>query len=470
MAAAGRLDDVSTNYLRALKSALTGSGSNQLVFLCNFEAEVQWARNYVGLPAPGLTASAAIVQRMEELGCLLAGSDDVLILKHPLDRDYQAYLTRLGLPPPTVAVPENVVPGRPTTEDVLHSELLLGRLSRLAGSGALLLPMATTGAEQELAARCGLPLAVPGPATFERVNSKIYGRRLCRDAGLRTVPGHCCESVAELAEILHGYSPALEAGGRVVVKEAYGVSGKGLVVIDQPGKAGQLLRMIQRRAARTADPRLHVVVEEWIEKRYDLNYQVTISRDGGLNLDFIKVALTENGVHKGHLMPAPLTQGQRGEIALAAAEVGKRLHADGFFGVVGVDAIAGTDDTIYPVLEINARLNMSTYQGSVLELCQPDGYMALAKYYSLRIGAPWEFSRVSQALGPLLEPGRSGYLIITSFGTVNAGRLYTMLIAPDQARLTAIDGAAQEILGKEPQRGTLRHHRRYQERPRRSPQ
>jgi hypothetical protein len=442
---------VSTNYLRALKNALTGSGSSQLVFLCNFEAEAQWALDYVGLPAPGITASAAIVQRMEELGCLLAGSDDVLILKHPLDRDYRAYLARLGLPPPEAAVPENVVPGRSTTEDVLHSPLLLGRLSRLASEGALLLPMATTGAEEELASRCGLPLAVPGAATFERVNSKIYGRRLCRDAGLRTVPGHCCESVTELAGILDRYSPALEAGGRVVVKEAYGVSGKGLIVLDQPAKAGRLLRMIQRRAARTADPRLHLVVEEWIDKRYDLNYQLTISRDGGISLDFIKVALTEDGVHKGHLMPAPLTASQRGELELAAAEVGKRLHADGFFGVVGIDAIAGADDTIYPVLEINARLNMSTYQGSVLELCQPDGYVALARHYSLRTGAPWEFSRVSQALGELLDPGRApgtGYLIITSFGTAAAGRLYAILIAPDQARLAVIDGAAHEILSR----------------------
>ncbi len=451
------MKNVSTRYLRALKNALTGSGSSQLIFLCNFEAEARWATNYVGLPAPGFSASTAIVQRMEELGCLLAGSDDVLILKYPLDREYQAYLTRLGLPLPAVAVPENVVPGRSTTEDVLNSPLLLDRLSRLARDGALLLPMGTTAAEQELAERCGLPLAVPGAAAFERVNSKIYGRLLCRDAGLRPVPGHCCESVTEFAEILHGYKPALEAGGRVVVKEAFGVSGKGLVVLDQPGKADQLLRMIQRRAARTGDPRLHLVVEEWIGKRYDLNYQVTISRDGGMNLDFIKVALTENGVHKGHLMPAPLTPRERGEIELAAVAVGKRLHADGFCGVVGVDAIAGADDTIYPVLEINARLNMSTYQGSVLELHQPDGCMALAKYYSLRISAPWPFGRISRALGQMLEPGRPPYLIITCFGTVNAnvaagpaagGRLYAILVAPDQARLTALDGAAQAILSR----------------------
>ncbi len=458
---ADRMVMVSTNYLRALKQALAGSGAGSggspLVFLCNFEAEVQWARNHAGLPGSGLGAPAPVVQRMGELGCLLAGSGDVLILKYPPDRDYLAYLAGLGLPLPVVAVPENVVPGRPATEDVLDSPLLLGRLSGLARDGALLLPMGTTTAEEELARACGLPLAVPGAAIFERVNSKIYGRRLCHDAGIRPVPGYCCESVADLAEILRGYRPALESGRRVVVKEAFGVSGKGLVVLDRPAKAGQLLRMIQRRAARTGDPRVHLVVEEWIEKRYDLNYQVTISRDGGMHLDFIKVALTENGVHKGHLMPAPLTQAERGDIELAGLAAGKRLYADGFYGVAGIDAIAGTDGAIYPLLEINARLNMSTYQGSVLELHQPEGHVALARHYPLRTSAPLPFGRVSQALGQFLEPGRPEHVIITCFGTASpgalagparGGRLYAILVAPDLARLAALDGAAQAILSE----------------------
>lgn len=447
----------STEYLRALRQALTGSGAgpdgSRLIFVCNFEAEVQWARNYTGLP--GLGGSAPVVQRMEELGFLLAGRADVLILKHPPDPAYVAYLAGLGFPLPQVAVPEHVVPGRPTTEDVLRSPRLLAKLSGLARDGALLLPMGTTTAEEELAAALGLPLAVPGAAVFERVNSKIYGRRLCHDAGIRPVPGHCCESTGELADILSGYRQALESGGRIVVKEAYGVSGKGLVLLDQPGKAGKLLRLIERRAARTGDSRLHLVVEEWIEKRFDLNYQVTISRDGNVHLDFIKVALTENGVHKGHLMPPPLTPGERADIEAAAAAAGKRLYADGYFGVAGIDAIAAADGTIYPILEINARLNMSTYQGSALELHQPDGYLALAKHYSLRSAGPVTFSRVREALGQLLVPAASGYLIVTCFGTANVtaadgvtpdGRVYTMLIAPDQARLAALDSAAQSIL------------------------
>ena len=187
---------------------------------------------------------------------------------------------------------------------MLDSPAALQRLSAAAGGGAHLLPMGTTAWEQRLAEASGLPLAVPDAATFARVNSKIYGRRLaaraaCVRAGrllrdrrrVRRDPGRLPAA---------GSAPA---GLRIVVKDAYGVSGKGLVVLDSPVKRRQSAAHGATARRATGDQRLHVVVEEWLPKQCDLNYQVTIARDGRINLDFVKQALTENGVHKGHVMP-----------------------------------------------------------------------------------------------------------------------------------------------------------------------
>jgi phosphoribosylaminoimidazole carboxylase (NCAIR synthetase) len=450
---------VDTTYLRSLKTALTGTPASRLVLICNFEAEAEWATGHVGMPAPALSSSTALVRRMEELGVLLAGADDVLVTKHPLDEDYRSYLSDLGLPVPTVLVPEHATPDRPTAADALDSPALQRRLTELAADGARLLPMGTSRLEQELARACGLPLAVPGAATFERVNSKIYGRRLTEAAGLHAVPGDCCETVDELEAVLRRRLSGPDAAERIIVKDAYGVSGKGLLILDDPGKADRLLRMARRRAERTGDSRLEVVVENWIPKRCDLNYQVTITSGGETSLDFVKQALTENGVHKGHLMPADLTARQHAQIEHAAHVVGRHLHADGFRGVAGVDAIVGSDETIYPVLEINARLNMSTYQGSVTELLQPPGHMALAKHYPLRMMRERTFGELRQALGGVLEPRADERFIVTCFGTVNAsshtqppfeGRLYALLVAPDRDRLTALDQAAQAALDQLP--------------------
>jgi hypothetical protein len=438
---------MTTDYLRGIKNALTGSPDTPLVLVCNFEAEAQWAKHYTGLPGVPFSASTRLVQRMEELGCLLGGPDDFLVLSEDLDLGFRTYLDDIGFEVPTVLVPENVDPNRSTTENVLDSPALLAQLAR---TGGVLLPMGTSALEQKLAEECGLPLAVPGADVFERVNSKIYSRRLTAAAGLREVPGHTCETVDEFLAVLD------EIGDEtVVVKDAYGVSGKGLVLVDNPAKASGLRKLVTRRAARSGDDRMHVVVERWLPKRFDLNYQFTVARDGLVTFDFVKQALTEDGVHKGHLVPADLTPGHHEELRHAAEVVGARLYADGFSGVAGVDAILGADDVLHPVLEINARLNMSTYQGGVTERCLPPGYSCLAKHYTLRLAARCSFDAVRDALGPLLAGRGADRVIITCAGTLNAnaadeapfeGRLYAVLIAPDRDRLAELDAATQTAL------------------------
>ncbi|MFC6076857.1 hypothetical protein ACFPZO_23395, partial [Microbispora camponoti] len=132
-----------------------------------------------------------------------------------------------------------------------------------------------------------------------------------------------------------------------------------------------------------------------------------------------------------------------------------RLAADGFFGVAGIDAIVAEDERVYPVLEINARLNMSTYQGGMTELFHQPGHVALARHYPVRTAAPIVFDDLRRVLGPLLSPAPGGRVVVTCFGTVNAGtgdgppyqgRLYTLLTAPDHDRLAALDEAARAAL------------------------
>ena len=441
---------MTSTYLLAIKRALTGGADTPLVFVCNFEAEDDWARGHVGLRGLTPARMSPVVRSMEELGVLLAGPNDYLGLSRPLDPGYRAYLERLGFALPTVIVPERAGGSGTTTETVLDSPDVLRRLAELGSAGALLMPMGTTDAEQKVADAAGLPLAVPDAATFERVNSKIYSRRAVERLGLRPVPGDCCETVAEFASVI------ARAGLPIVVKDAYGVSGRGLVVLDSPAKAARLLAMIERQARRSGDERLSVVVEAWLPKQDDLNYQVTIGRDGAVTLDFVKRAITANGVHQGHADPADLTSAQHAEIEAAALALGRYLHGDGFAGVAGVDAILGTGGTVYPVLEINARFNMSTYQGGVSERFRRPGGLALARHYPLTLAEPVSFIDVEALLGPVLAAGPDGHAVITCFATVNAaagpagtpfgGRLYAMLFAPDAARADSVDAAIRTAL------------------------
>jgi hypothetical protein len=438
-----------SGYTAHLKAALTGDPDACFVWLCNFEVENQWARDHVGLPTPRLSATEPTVRRMEQLGALLADPDDHLLLGSALDREYRDYAEKTGFTLPAELVAGGT--GLGTTSAVLRSSDVLSSLARLGEQGAYLMPMGNSRDEQRIAELTGLRLAVPDADTFERVNSKIYSRRLVGELGLRPVPGHCCETIAELrAAIADGPWP-------LIVKDAYGVSGKGLVVLDGPVKAARLLRMVEQRGTRTGVDRIDVVVERFLAKRFDLNYQFTIDRDGWLRLDFVKEALTAHGVHMGHVMPANLTPEQQQDIEVAMERLGARLYADGFFGVVGVDALLGEDDLVYPVLEINARLNMSSYQGPVTERFLRPGYSALAKYHPLRLREPVAFHEVRDALGDLADPPVDGTgVVVTCFGTVNAqagtsrpfdGRLYSVLFGPDRDALAALDSRIEDALG-----------------------
>jgi len=306
--------------------------------------------------------------------------------------------------------------------------------------------MGTSAEEQRIAELTGLPLAAPDSVITEKVNSKIYSRRVVENLGIHPIPGWCCETVDELASALQGHDYDQSS---LVVKEAYGVSGKGLVVVESVAKAGQLLRMARRRAAKTGSESLHLVAEHFLAKKFDLNYQFTIDRSGRARFDFVKQALTANGVHLGHLTPVELTADQHAILRETADLLTHQLFGDGFFGVVGVDAILGADNVLYPVLEINARLNLSSYQGTISELFQQDDGVALSKYYPLRLSRLVEFDEILAALGPLSRRQPDGSIVVVScFGTVNAqayraephdGRLYATLFAPDLPTLATMD-------------------------------
>ncbi|GAA4715840.1 ATP-grasp domain-containing protein [Phytohabitans rumicis] len=439
------------SFVSRLKAALLPSTGTPLVFLGNFEVEERWGAGEPGLPRVALSASDAVVNRMDEFAMLLGGPDDYVLLKGEPDAAYLDYLGALGVPLPRLLVAEHTDPHRTVTRDVLASPGLLDRLAALAGTAALY-PHGVSADEEELAARTGIGLAAPTAAVCRTVNSKIYSRQVADALGLRQPPGWTCETVEEFEAAVERGAALVAAGGTVVAKDAFGVSGKGLLVVDEPGNLERLRRMVLRRAERSGQRRLSLLIEQWVAKRADLNYQFTVGRDASVHFDFVKEAITANGVHKGHRMPARLDGRQVAELTGVAGALGARLAADGYYGVVGVDAMVDPDGGLYPVVEINARNNMSTYQVSLQERFLADGAVALARQYPLRLTRPLPFGAVRDAVGDLLlrGTGQTG-LLVHNFATVNAaapggdaaaafdGRLYGLLIADTPERLDAMD-------------------------------
>jgi hypothetical protein len=419
-----------------------------LVLLGNFDVEEQWATGEQGLPRVSFSPGGAVVSRMDEFALLLAGKRDHVVLKTPVDQDYLAYLEDLGVDLPSILVVSGPDPGRTVSQDVLADPRLLTGLGRLAARGALLAPHGVSAIEERLSEMSGMPLAAPPAAVCKAVNSKVYSRRLADRLGLRQPEGRACDTIEELDDAIGWARPLLEAGRRVVVKDAYGVSGKGLAVVTEAGSLDRLRRMIGTRARRAAGERIGLVVEDWVAKRADLTYQFTVGRDGGVWFDFVKEAIIVDGVPTGHRFPTRLPKGQVAELEAAAAAIGALLAEAGYFGVVGVDALLDQEGGLYPLIEINARVNLSTYQATVTERFATPGRSVLAKHYPLRLARPVSFRHLRRRLDGLLFDRKGAGLLVNNFATVNAGadaaqpsggRLYGLIIAESADRLDDID-------------------------------
>jgi len=434
------------NFNARLKRAVTGRPDAPLVFLGNFEVEEQWARGEHTLPRVSAASGSAVVNHMDEFALLLAGPADHVVLKAAPDADHLAYLTGLGVELPTVHVVAEQDPLRNVTEDALVDPALVKTLS---GLDAHLVAHGVSEVEERLAAATGLPLAAPDAATCKSVNSKVYSRRVADELGLRQPAGWACDTLEQLERAFAEAAPLVERGEKVVVKEALGVSGKGIAVLESPRRIDRLFRMIAKSVEKSGQERIAFCVENWVAKKTDLNYQFTVGRDGATHFDFVKELYTEGGVHKGHRMPARLSGAQTDELVATAGLLGKKLAADGYFGVVGVDAMVDPDDGLYPVIEINARYNMSTYQVPLQERFVGEGLIALARHYPLRLTGELGFGTVRALLDGLVldRPGGTG-LLVNNFATVNAGaradaafdgRLYGIVVGASDAEIAAVD-------------------------------
>ena len=430
----------------------------RFLWLSNFEAERFWApAGAVQLPKISQGDDVAVVNRLEEMSLFLAEYPDTLILREPSDEGFLGYLAGLGFRPPRILNVKAADRQTPISAAVLADEELCAHISRLAREDNLyLLPFGKTRLEEEIAAKTGVKTLGPPARVVAYVNSKIYSRKLSTELGLKTIPGCECESPEDLEEGFRGLKAILDEGRKLVLKEAMGVSGKGLVVIDSEAKFQQLTTLLKRRAK--PGTRYYFVLEVWIDKERDINYQIFISASGEVRLLAIKEIVTQNGVHLGHRFPPALSDAQTACYEQAAQAIGRRLFADGFTGIAGLDSIIGREGEVYPALEINARFNMSTYQLGLEHLIGPTAKV-IAKYYPLVLAEPVSFVRVRDCIGDKLfgATGDGAGVLIQNFATVNVnartadggtfkGRLYALVVGESFKQIERIDRAVTEKL------------------------
>lgn len=439
-----------TLFDKNLKKYLVDDENACFIYLNNFEVEEKWTNDeHYKFPTISLGNSDRVVNRMEELCLLLASENDYLILKDRVDDDYLMYLKNQGFRLPYIIVVEQNNPSLNITESILSSEQTMTALRKLNTENTYLMPFGTSALEEKLSEKVGIPLATPASSICKQVNNKIYSRNLNESVDIRQIPGVNCTSIDELKRGFAHLKKYLKQGDKLVIKDALGVSGKGINMIDSEKKFTQYIQLMQRSLNQNPSKSIQIVIEKWINKQTEINYHFIVSPKGEILFNFVRESIVKNGVHQGHVTPANLTEGQIEQLQNAANKIGSALHKSGYFGVVGVDAVIDKDGFIYPNLEINARFNMSTYQAIIQELFL-NNKIAFAKKVNVKLNAWVDFKKVESASEDLLFDRESGTgILITNFATLNAayqeedtsytGRLYFMVIEKRETNLTHIE-------------------------------
>lgn len=415
-----------------------------------FEPEAHWRpHDLARLPSLG-ESSARRISAMEEMLFAFCGPGDALLSYRPLHPVHLGYLQSLGYAFDAFSVDDECAAPPRLFDDALRSPELRSRLA--ARQDLELAPFAVTPGARDFADAMRIGFSAPDLATVVRVNAKSYSLDLRRRLELGDV-GVLVEDPAELVEVGSG----LLGGGPILVKDEFGVSGKGNQYVDSPAVLERLGAYAARQVAKGSYVRF--VVEPLLQKRLDFSCQLHVDVHGAVTVRSVQ-ELRNVGLAFG----ASFTPGEeltkairRGRYLDAMERIGRALFADGYYGEVCVDSLLLASGEVFPLVEINARKSMSLIKQALDRRLGDAGRPSSLGYVDVRPGGQADFGAVLQRLrseGLLFELDRRAGVVPLTSSLLRIGaprhdegaRMYFAAYAADGEQLERMARAARTVL------------------------
>lgn len=390
-------------------------GTSATLWVINFEVERFWHNmNPKNILGPSIASGLLNLVAPEQHVLCISRPQDVVILRNKPDPKLISYLQSVGLAQGTVYSLDSESDSWTTSlsELVIKSSEHLSALRLLVQDKQVeyLTPFGTTNADRQLAETLGLSLSCASDEISERVNSKTFSHRINQFTSYNTIPGIVVRTIAELKESAKTFLTE----GEILIKDPMGVSGKGIKRISSQAELENYLQYLDRRQFSTFE----LLVEKLLDKKQDFNAQILVTKGGEIQPLIVKTAITKDGKHLGHVSGVDFPSDTVVSLLSASHHIGKKLYAEGFYGIAGHDAIQTTDGKIYPNLEINARLNQSSLQWVLDQALQCNNYFWFG-FVEIPAQPNTTFANVIEILSNAGElftaKNSSGFLPINSF-------------------------------------------------------
>ena len=407
--------------------------------LGTFDAERVWRPDDLA-ELPGIVDphAADVVRAMDEALAVLCSPDDVLVTHERLPQQFRGTLAAAGL---VFGHATACCPGATVEARLLACGCPVEHLPREV------VPYAWLPETVELARRLGPSPTVPPDVDAVRlVNSKTWSNGLVTELGLAGA-GVVVRSAAELDDAVTACESAT-----VVVKDPFGVAGRGCLQVASPRVLRAVVRTVARQEAEGR--RVELLVQPWLPKQTDVSAHFDLAPDGAVTWRGHVEARANT--HFGYTGSRPASRALVQHLAVQGHRevmdaVGRRLADAGYHGPVCVDALVLTDGRLVPLLEINARLSMGRLCLDLDRRVQRDGLRAAIAVREVVVPHDHDHSGLADALeqaGGLHRHGAPGILPLTA-STVRPprGRLVYAVVASSDAQATRLERLLDGCLG-----------------------
>ncbi len=345
-----------------------------------------------------------------------ACSDDLVVLRTTLDRDYHNWLRSCDLGS------DHIVEYKSESTTVSLSELITEdpapvlKIIKKLDKKPVYTPWFSGALEVKAACALGAELFGAPHALTLKYNDKAEFKAICRELTIPVVAGETftfhSEESTNYQEMVSMVNRHLTTYKTVIIRGTLGESGMSLYKTT-----GANLQELYREIAASGEKQ--VLVEPCLELTSTPNDQWAISRGGTLNhLGMLDQICMKGMVHVGNVKGQQLDPDVRDYIYDTSHHIVTDMAKSGYCGVVGIDYIV-SGEGIFPV-ENNARFNGSSYVSMVVHNIEMLTATSIPfwKFIKTRT-APCSFSELTGLLTPHLYDGSK----LNSIFPLNCGEL-----------------------------------------------
>ncbi|MBK1809998.1 hypothetical protein JHL18_04990 [Clostridium sp. YIM B02505] len=328
------------------------------IYYGEFNAEKYWREEDLAkLPDIPDKQSENIVKAMDELLFILCDKDDALITRYKIDDNNIEYLKELGFQFKHNCT--SLAEDKSKEEKNKNiCELLItndnSEINELLSEKANLETFAVLPEAYKLSDLYHRQFDYPTIEAVKKVNSKIYSSKLNLELGTN-----------DKIKLVYSSKEMYEEGmkyldvGSIIIKDSFGVSGKGNLIISNESILKRIVSYVEMQEKK--GKKVEFIVEPLLEKAKDFSCQFKIHKDGSFEIISVQEVRNTGLAYLGSYTPDKefmefIKKQSYFEIMEKTA---KKLYEDGYYGDVCVDSMVLKDQSLCPVVEINARKSMS---------------------------------------------------------------------------------------------------------------